>query len=260
MREYTVRPQGIPLHINIEIREDRLRIVSAVDINEEAPDAVPGKEYAEALAGRFLFVNAPYTLTLDEFRHRREFKDVCCWGVCFNKESGGVSGLINIYAQSYSPRLEHGQFQLLHPVMPLVYILVPHTGADFSEMGIRIVCPSLDSVLISNESFTSLPRENFNSEPMLWMPALEVVGPDEMAADSVEEFMVTATRFGQPFNAPLQVELENVNGYLPVTRLDVAGGATFKASSLHLERGHVMKIKAGFRYRPGVAEIKVRIK
>jgi hypothetical protein len=143
----------------------------------------------------------------------------------------------------------------LYVKMPvLVCILVPYKDADFTEMGYSVLLPSESSVLESNIPFERNDSAVPVANPMDFMPSLSIEGPESISPNAVGEYIITASRFGQPENRSLTVYLEAVNGYLPLTRLNVSGSATFRVSSQYMQSGDSIKLKAGFCYRPAVTE------
>lgn len=67
--------------------------------------------------------------------------------------------------------------------------------------------------------------------------------------------------YGDDVHHVAELELEAVNGYLPKNRiqLDENGCGTFRFYALHLEPGDTMRVKAGFRYQVGMADLEFKV-
>jgi hypothetical protein len=85
-----------------------------------------------------------------------------------------------------------------------------------------------------------------------------VVFPDESVTFDVQ---LVREWYGDEIHSPAEIYLECVNGYLPKTRirLDENGHGTFRFISLGLEKGDIMKVKAGFRFMTNSAEADIAI-
>lgn len=249
------------LHIKLGVEPDRLIIEAARSPLMGMADmqVQDGADFDESLAGRELLIHPPYVLPLEKFRARREWKEVCVWTVAFSQHTSKPEGIINLFAEAYPARWNSGQIAIVHGRLTHVHILVPFKDSDYSEMSFRVFLPSAESRLFSNLPFELVPFEQISATPMEDLPNLFITGPDTMTPGELASFDIAPTYLGEPTQRRLSVELETVNGYLPKSRIELQGPGTFKARALDLEPGDSMKIKAGFRYRPSVAEKEVKI-
>lgn len=249
------------LHIRLGVKSDLLVIEAARSplVGMAGIQVQDGAVFDESLEGRELLVHPPFVLPLEKFRARREWKEVCVWTVVFAQHTSKPEGLINLFAEAYPARWNSGQIAVVYGRLTHVHILVPFRDSDFSEMSFRVFLPSTESALFSNAPFELVTLEQISVTPMEDLPNLSMTGPDEMAPGELASFEVFPSFLGEPTQRRLSVELETVNGYLPKSRIELQGSGTFKARALDLEPGDTMKIKAGFRYRPSVAEKEVRI-
>lgn len=74
------------------------------------------------------------------------------------------------------------------------------------------------------------------------------------------EVMVVDGEIGNVIDCASTVYLEAVSGYLPHTRVQMVGGrGKFRAIPLGLLPGEKMRIKGGFRYVPGLADLEMEV-
>ena len=255
LRGYFNVNRGDTVHIILQVETGRLLAGLATEVPEDYPGASDGGDIDASLAGTRVYVSA-LEYTLAQFRTRSDFKAVTAWDLC--SRNMAVVDWRNLSARTLSERISSGLAMRLGAEDALIHIYVPFADSDFTGMGYKIILLSPQSRIISNASFVELTHEQHLS-PMLFFPRLELSGSDEMPPDSVAEFTCSPFYEGELTTRFLQAELENINGYLPKTRLNLTGPETFKVRSLGLEPGDEIKIKAGFRYRPAMVEKIVRI-
>jgi hypothetical protein len=255
MRGYFSVNRGDTVHIILKAESNRLIAGLATEVPEDYPGASDGGKVDSSLAGKTVYVST-LEYTLARFKGRSEFKAVTAWDL--RSRDADIIDWHNQSARTLSERISSDLALRLDAENALLHLYVPFTDSDFLGMSYKIVLLSPQSRIISNLSFTELTPEQHLSA-MVFFPSLELSGPDEMSPDSVAEFTCSPFYEGKPTTRGLQAELESINGYLPRTRLDLDGPKTFRAYSLGLEPGDGIKIKAGFRYRPAIAEKIVRI-
>ncbi|MDR2041211.1 MAG: hypothetical protein LBP98_02690 [Tannerella sp.] len=234
---------------------DRLLAGLATEVPEDYPGASEGEDLDASLAGKRVYVST-LEYTLAQFRARSDFKAVTAWDLC--SRNVDVMDWRNLSGRTLSERISSGLAMRLGSEDALIHMYVPFGDSDFQDMGYKIILLSGQSRIFSNLPFVELTHEQHLS-PTLFFPELELSGPDAMPPDSAAEFMCSPFYEKAPTMRALQVDLENINGYLPKTRLNLTGPETFKIHSFGLEPGDEIKIKAGFRYRPAVVEKIVRI-
>lgn len=91
---------------------------------------------------------------------------------------------------------------------------------------------------------------------------LVLEGPVEIAAGGAAQLTVRAVREDGSPNETCgsEVRIEMVSGYAPHTRVRLVGGvARVKVMALGLDAGESMRVKAGWRYFPGLAETTLRV-
>jgi len=255
LRGYFNVNRGDTVHSILRVESDRLIAGIATEVPEDHPGASDGGGIDSSLAGKSVFVST-LEYTLAQFRARSDFKAVTAWDLC--SRNMDVLDWRNLSGRTLSERITSGLAMRMGSEDALIHMYVPFADSDFQDMGYKIILLSGQSRIFSNLSFVELTPEQHLS-PTLFFPDLQLSGPDEMPSDSIADFTCCPFYEGEPTMRALQVELENINGYLPKTRLNITGPETFRVRSLGLEPGDEIKIKAGFRYRPAVAEKIVRI-
>jgi hypothetical protein len=255
LRGYFNVNRGDTVHIILQADAHRLVAGLATEVPEEHLGAADGGTVDSSLAGKSVHVST-LAYTLAQFRARSDFKAVTAWDLCSRNME--VVEWRNLSGRTLSERISSGTAMRLGAEDALVHMYVPFADSDFLDMSYKIILLSPQSRIFSNLSFVEFTPVQHVS-PMLFFPTLELSGPDEMPPDSIAEFTCGPFYEGAPTTRALRVELENINGFLPKTRLDLNGPKTFRARSFDLEPGDAIKIKAGFRYRPAVAEKTVRI-
>jgi hypothetical protein len=96
-----------------------------------------------------------------------------------------------------------------------------------------------------------------NTYPTLAMSAAPSMAPNELALVTVECRMPSG-ELRTDCNS--EVFLEPVVGVLPKSRIKLVDGVgSFRVSSLGLEAGDTIRVKAGWRYAPGLGEVLISI-
>lgn len=241
-----------PLHILLTVETGSLRVASAFEVPENTEDAVNGADLSPILAGKFLNVGT-LEYPIEKLRARREFKGGTAWGALMRHRQ--PTELYNLWAHTHAQRMEP---RFLPGFLEQQYsfnFFVPFADMDFTEMSHKVFLPTEDSLLISNLDFERVTTDE-TTDLSAWptMPELVISGPDAIQAGGGASFTCSPFWMGEPTTRRMEVELENVNGYLPKTRLALNGPATFMVYATGLEPGDTIKIKAGFRYWSSVAE------
>lgn len=259
--KYCRNNYNFDLHLRLDIQPECLTIEAARGAPVFMCDlpVQDGSLFDPSLEGRAISIHPPFVLPLEAFRRRREWKEVSVWTVVFSQPASKPEGLINLFAEAFPARWSPGQIAVVHGRPTHVHIQVPFSDSDFSGMSYRVFLPSADSALFASEPFGLVTLQQISTTPMEDLPNLAISGPDSMVPDELAVFEVMPSFLGEPTSRKLSVELESVNGYLPKSRIDLRGPGVFRIRALDLEPGDTMKIKAGFRYRPSVAEKEVRI-
>ncbi|GHV57102.1 hypothetical protein FACS189460_3080 [Deltaproteobacteria bacterium] len=255
LRRYAVAPEGYAGRIKLDL----VFSGDSLTVRTKWPEIVQTGDKPPKTIWRD---NPPFTVSLAEMKRRQAWKAWSTWGVLFDRGRFRPVGLANLTAESYLHKSEP-QANLLSPLQSFIFLKVPFEDVEtFGEIGVQVLLPTTDSELTANEPFTEVtpgdePGEYFPGLGL--MPRLELTGPGQVPAGGAAEVDITPFWLGQPTTRLLRVELLNINGYLPVTQLNLAGPGRFKVLALGLEPGQKVKVKAGFRYFTNAAEITLEV-
>lgn len=211
------------------------------------------------LAGTPALVSDPFVIDLAMMRRKNNWKDYCIWALMHEGPENRPAGLINLLAESCFSRRHSDQRGLLLPLPAYLHLYVPYADAGFDAIGLRVMLPSSGSRLYSNQPFERCSPEVLQHHFTSWFQTLHINGPDEVPAQEKAIFSLAAFRNGEPCNMPLEIFLETTSGYLPRTRIQLAGEAGFAFRALDLEPGDIATLRAGFRFYPALTQKTVRI-
>lgn len=163
----------------------------------------------------------------------------------------------------------------------LMQFFVPFTDMKFDQMPLSIVAYP-DAKVTANEEITLLNNDTIigNEKIMPWIKENSIVPDLEFSADGVtravdDEIVVAPDQYVDVTlklvhnytrelitGHPVQLFLENINGYLPKNRLIIdadTGKVKFRVGALGLTDGDNIRIKVGFRYYTGVSDITLKV-
>lgn len=250
--------------------DDECRVIDATQLDTrddfhlnsvKIPTKTPGEEFDPSLTGEELCIFPMAYISLPYLKSRYEWKDHCNWDIIPQGDYGPIHYFRNTTADSAFQRRHYRDIPYTLGLNTLLSLYVPFACVEsFAEMGVRALLLSANSRLISNVTWTEMQRTPDGMFPRVGLyPTFDMAGPDTITPDGVAEISITPVRWGEVVQKPLQVELETINGYLPKTRLNTTGTSSFKVHALGLEPGDTIKVKAGFRFYPGIGEHIIKV-
>ncbi|MDE7065719.1 MAG: hypothetical protein K2O70_09680 [Desulfovibrionaceae bacterium] len=238
----------MPFHTIIGISDAVLDLTFArnADAATDEPQIIRhgGREVAVEILNNF-------KIHLEELRTAQDWKDACLWGIGIVPFSR--VHIYNMLADSFAARRPLSKNIVFIPTMTTVKMVVPFTEAAFTDMDFFVERPDAASFVMA-AAVTELEFPAFVERRNACLPYVVMEGPDTVARDGYAAFTATVFRDGAVLEHPMDVELENVNGYLPKTRVRVFGQGTFRVGAPGLEPGETIKIKAGFRFLGATSE------
>lgn len=249
-------PRIPQVHMALHVSPVQLEIIVAQ--SAEGEEGIDGATVHEGFAGLTLHQPQAFATTIEALWTHKQWKDACVW--CLNFGPGIQPTLYNSTAESFPMRRTFGGTAQFFGLNSRLSLFVPYTEASFSDMCYTVLL-NRDERFVANIPFEEGERADMERRFQRFLPTLTVSGPDALAPDARGEYTLRAFLDGEPCDQPLDVEMENVNGYLPKTRIRVRNGAAgFGVSALGLAPGDALKLKAGFRYWGAVAEKIVEVK
>lgn len=149
-------------------------------------------------------------------------------------------------------------------------VMLPFADADFARAAIFAKMNPAEGLLhdfpaaaVVSPAGIALPGHTTLATADWRWPVLRLAGPVQLAADAFADFTVSLHDGidGHALNeSGPRVELESSGGYLAHRVLRLAdGAATFRFGALGLRPGERLRLKAGWRWYPGLAEQEVAI-
>lgn len=136
-------------------------------------------------------------------------------------------------------------------------LYVPFRDSTFDECGLHILSMIEDVPhLFNGEPVVGGEVDPFVSQTS-FMPRLTITGPTTVKADDKANLSIQLTdASGNPIEHDCSVFLEAVGGYLPHPRVDVVKGkGQTRIVALSMEAGEKIRVKAGFKFWSGDAEV-----
>ena len=240
---------GIILHV-----EAQSLWVEAYRENVNGP--VAGTTLSPELGSRRFEVGKRHTASLAELKGRPEWKDHSIWALAMRDMNMQFTPMFNRTALTLTSRMNPTHFVSTFSIPVRMMFVVPHKNALFTEMGICVAvgsgCPLL----------CNLPAIEADANHVVAsvMPRLSLSGPSAIpTAGGTFVVNVLCPDSDDTYPHPVEVELDHVNGYLPLTRLNAEGFASFNVIPFGMQSGQPIKIKAGFRFWEAATEKEVTV-
>lgn len=134
----------------------------------------------------------------------------------------------------------------------LMHFYVPHKAATASECALHLIIQDGFYPIVTGSTPVEQPVASTVAQvmPTLSMPTNATVTHDQFVSIPVSSNS----------NATLTVHMETTSGYITHQRIQVVNGSgSIKVGALGLDVGEKFKVKAGFRYFPGVTETIVEV-
>lgn len=236
-----------------------------VDLSEVIVDAKKDKLHCELRfnnprsAEGIITKDQVFDVDLNSLRQRQEWKDCCEWVALYRMRTSPFmvdTRYMNYTALTFSGKHSYSYARMFFNAITHLYFKVPFVDAQFED---------IDIVSVYNEGAkitSNIPHriiEETEDPHSFYGPIPVLSGPDTIKTKSSVTFEVAAYFKEQPFDGPLEFEIDHINGYLPKTRLYYPAENKFTVHSLGLSPGDTIKVKVGYRYRSSVAEKEIRV-
>jgi hypothetical protein len=143
---------------------------------------------------------------------------------------------------------------------------VPFASASFEECFVTVnLHPSLGGCVVEGVAGEDVEELGYQSHEItreMKFPSVQVKAPRAASPDAPVVFdLQLLDGQAQPISdRDAEVFCETVNGYLPKARvMTQSGRAQVKVLPLGLERGDVVRLKAGFKFYPGLDDAQVTL-
>lgn len=191
-----------------------------------------------------------------------------------------ATNLINMSATTLESRCDFRGIRTVVSGTRLLRFFVPFTNMNFTQMPIVVaLCPGNDFVTSEQTEVISNDNEIIHDAMIPWMkehsvmPSIRFVingtpiknnkSNDTFAIYNttplvVEVELIDAFTDNVLTGYDTEIYLEHVNGYVPYDRVRInpnTGRGEFVISSRDMLPNSTIKVKAGFRYYPGISEI-----
>lgn len=210
-----------------------------------------GARLDSALDGRPLVPLWGCVFDLATMRQRRDWTDMGVWAFLYAYHTRQYSGPTNLTPLTLAKRQDLLTYADENGLLFLGTVLVPTRGASFDQLRIR-VNHHPDYPLIGADA-EALPAASALDSIA---PRLTIAGPETVPAGEAAVFTIAADS-GVPLDSELH--LETTAGYLAERRVRLDRSPVFSVRALDLPPGAEIRLKAGFRHWPGLAEKIVRV-
>jgi hypothetical protein len=136
----------------------------------------------------------------------------------------------------------------------MLHLYVPWAGASPDDCALHLILQDGFLPLVTG---AEIVEQSIESTMRMVMPVLVLPERIEVPSEGYASVALEARRAGKRLKeASVTAHLETTGGYLPRQRVAlIDGAAAIKVGALGLEPGESFKVKVGFRYFPGMAEI-----
>ena len=221
---------------------------------------IDGAAISESLAGRtFVQMDALTTTSSSDFMGHSYNTDRCVIMWMANL-SGGLSLPINRTITTERGRLSKDTIYLAERRSSILTLYLPFADTPWTSGQLVIKGNPVSGRKIIFENGEEITPQVIGEDdaspfvfPTLVMTTSDTIAPDGYATVTVSCKMPTGELCT---DCNSEVFLEPVVGVLPKSRVTLTNGtATFRVSALGLQSGDSIRIKAGWRYFPGLTEI-----
>ena len=142
---------------------------------------------------------------------------------------------------------------------------VPFADSTFDECFLTVnLHPTLGGCVVQGLDAQDIEQTGYQSAAQvreMQFPDLKVVAPTSVkAGDPVVFSIQMLDGIGDASTRDAEVFLENINGYLPVSRRQTQSGTTTATVlTTGLAPGDTVRLKAGFKFYPGCADAQVTL-
>jgi hypothetical protein len=135
----------------------------------------------------------------------------------------------------------------------MLHFYVPWAGASPDDCALHLILQDGFLPLVTG---AEIVEQSIDATMRAVMPVLVLPERVEVPSEGYASVALEARRAGKRLKeASVTAHMETTGGYLPRQRVALTDGvATIKVGALGLEPGESFKVKAGFRYFPGMAE------
>jgi hypothetical protein len=209
-----------------------------------------GTLLSSAFAGRALVPLWGGVFDIASLRQRHDWTDMGLWAFLYAYRTRRYFGPSNLTPLTLTKRQDLLRYADDNGVLFLGTIFVPTVSSAFDELRVRVNhhpdYPPVGAPAAPADMTSSLDDS---------APHLAISGPDTIRAGETATFTIDAG--GDTMRSELH--LEATAGYLAIRRLRPADNSTFILRALDLAPGSEIRLKAGFRVWPGLAEKTVRV-
>ena len=274
MKAYITRPQtmaSVPDHV-IRIHVDKVAETITFEMglaSQQWPNNSRFEGETFLNKGKEYRLLADAVLSFSELKANRAWSDRQAWHLTYRWDQRDWSRPIPLYTVTLPTRMSAPEFSLTtYRNNFSVGLAVPFADSQFDECVITAnISPDVDrgdceiygleeaDIIRTSYSASSYVRE------LIVMPDVSISGASECPANENVEFeLQIVDADGAPLEKDAEIYLEAVNGYLPKSRVrTVNGTATAKFMALGLQPGDKARIKAGFKFFLGAADLEVNI-
>lgn len=183
-------------------------------------------------------------------RRRRDWTDMGLWAFLYAYRTRQYLGPSNLTPLTLAKRQDLLRYADDNGLLFLASVLVPAARSPFARLRLR-VNHHPDYPLVGASAARAEVITDLNEAA----PRLRIAGPETVTADQTARFVLE----GDDDALRSELHLEATAGYLPIRRLRHADNPAFILRALDLPRGSEIRLKAGFRFWPGLAEKTIRV-
>ncbi|EME69934.1 hypothetical protein H261_11034 [Paramagnetospirillum caucaseum] len=254
---YTVTGKvGVGFAVSVSASGFTSRVYSEDSYHFGSPGTVApvdGDTLHPDLAGKSIFVGPEIPFDWDCFQTLTEVSDRAC--IVFPLHyRGQVEAPYNRDLDTYLSKRSGADEFIKNRVHTAFHLYVPEKGCSFTDCALHAFIGS-DYPLITNVEMVARTADEIRASAM---PGLKLSGPSGISPEAYALIQVVATNADGSIRDTVSstVFLEEVNGYLPKRRVDLVNGVgQFRVGALGLVSGDTVRVKAGFRFYTGLADI-----
>ena len=240
------------MHIHREIERRRL-IVKYRLARIGHPDETP------------VFVDDEQEVSVDlaSLRNRPDWSDHQCYFLAL--KDGRLGPLFSLFVSTLPARLDATEFATTSKQSLLVGINVPFSDADDDELFLTVNmnqrCSDDDVAVTGELDLEWSQAASSGTHRTLLLPHLRLSAPSTIAANGQATITIQLEDAAeQPIERQATVYLEAVSGVLPRARVTtIQGTAAVPVFATGLSPGEQVRIKAGWKYFPGVDDISLEV-
>ncbi len=265
---YMAPAQDYAIQVHIDTSREQIHAVFATPLISSDGNTEMVSPTFE-VAGRPYYAMDEITLDVPAIRKSRSWSDRQVFNCSFDWRLRKWLAPFPSYTFSLPTRFTGFEMMQMYRITKENFMLgfnVPFANATFDECFVTVnLHPEMGGCIVEGVLPNDIEELGYQSHEItreMKFPSVRVKAPNTARADAPVIFdLQLLDGKGDPiFDRDAEIYCEAVNGYLPKTRLMTQSGlAQVKVLPLGLESGDVVRLKAGFKFYPGLDDAQVTL-